>query len=503
MVASPLLLTVSSALLYALSFPPFSFFPLVWIALVPFFLVASMARPGSAAAYGILWGVMAAYGVCWWFPGLLAHYFGLSIVGAWAGFFAVGIGLAGVYFGAFAAWLSWLARRQAANPLLLAAGWGACEFARANVLIGNPWALSGYSQVACTRLIQLADATGPYGVGMLIAAVNACLAGLFTPALRSRRPTFSCIGVVTACGAALIYGEWRLSQTFTIGDPVTVTVIQGAVERQNRRDPHPRETRLQRYLTLTREASAAHPGLIFWPENAVDFPFQNSPESMAVLAVSRELGADIILGGPHYGFGIADFYRYNSVFLVHGGKLVGRYDKLRLVPIAEGGQAGWLFPQRDSAYQPGRRLRVLQAGAIPIGAFLCFEAMYPDLVRGFALQGAEVLANPSNDSWFGHAAPARHQLDIATVRAIENRRYLIRPTATGFSAVIDPYGRIVVRSGLDTPEVLTASIRSSRAQTPYQHWGDAAAWIAIVFTITASLYYQLLQLTQHQKGGGP
>ncbi len=383
---------------------------------------------------------------------------------------------------------------------MIAAGWGTIEFARANILIGNPWALTGYTQVDFTQLIQIADATGPYGVGMLIAAVNACLAGLLSAALRSQRPFVSYLGVAATCTVVLVYGQWRLSQTFTSGDSLTVAVIQGAVERQDKRDPQQKETPLQRYLALTREAAAAHPTLIFWPENAVNFPFQNSSESLAVLTASQELGADIILGGPHYGFGLTDFYQYNSVFLVHAGKLTGRYDKLRLLPIAEGGQPRWLLPRREWVYQPGRRLRVLQAGIVPVGAFLCFEAMSPDLVRQFALQGAAVLANPSNDVWFGYAAPAQHQLNVAMLRAIENRRYLVRPTNTGFSAVIDPYGRTLVRSNLGTPEVLTASIRPSQAQTPYQRWGDAAAWIAVAVVIFASLYHLLLQFIQH-KGG--
>src|SRR2546426_7151917 len=121
----PFLLTVFSALLYALSFPPVSFFPLAWVGLVPFFVAASMVRPSVATACGVLWGVVAASGVGWWFPGMLAHYFGFPIVVGWVGFFAVSIGLASIYFGAFAAWLSWLARRQAASPLPLAAGVGA------------------------------------------------------------------------------------------------------------------------------------------------------------------------------------------------------------------------------------------------------------------------------------------------------------------------------------------------------------------------------------------
>src|SRR5712692_5154596 len=237
MAAVPLFLTLVSAVLYALSFPPCSLFPLAWVALVPFFLAAARVRPGYAAACEIFWGVAAAYGVGWWFPGTVSNYLGLSPVASWASFFAVGIGLAGIYFGAFAAWLSWIARRQAASPLLLAAGWGACEFARANLLIGNPWALAGYSQVALTQLMQIADATGPYGVGMLIAAVNACLAGLLAPTLRSRRPVLACLGVVAALGTALIYGEWRLSQIFTTGEPIKVAVVQGAIQQKFRWSP--------------------------------------------------------------------------------------------------------------------------------------------------------------------------------------------------------------------------------------------------------------------------
>src|SRR5690242_10623540 len=110
---SPFLLTVLSAVLYALSFPPVSFWPLAWVALVPFFLAASTVRPIQAAGYGILWGIIMAYGVGWWFPEMLAHYFKTSLVVGWLGFFAVSSGLIGIYYGAFSAWLSWLSRSQA------------------------------------------------------------------------------------------------------------------------------------------------------------------------------------------------------------------------------------------------------------------------------------------------------------------------------------------------------------------------------------------------------
>ena len=111
----PPLLTICSAVLYALSFPPFSFWPLAWVALAPFFLAASLVHPRLAAVYGVFWGVAVACGVAWWLPRMLANYFGFSLIVGWAGLLAVGGGLAGIYFGTFAAWLSWLARRRAAT----------------------------------------------------------------------------------------------------------------------------------------------------------------------------------------------------------------------------------------------------------------------------------------------------------------------------------------------------------------------------------------------------
>ena len=138
----PFLLTLISALLYVLSFPPFSLSLLAWVALVPFFLACSMVQPRFAAVYGLLWGVVLTCGFGWCFAEMVVNYFGVSPTVGWIALFAVSIMLFGLYFGVFALWLSWLVRRQAASPLLVAAGWGLCEFARANFIIGNPFKAS-------------------------------------------------------------------------------------------------------------------------------------------------------------------------------------------------------------------------------------------------------------------------------------------------------------------------------------------------------------------------
>jgi apolipoprotein N-acyltransferase len=483
-----LFLILISAVLYGLSFPPFSVSLLMWVALVPFFIVVVTEPPRAAAAYGVLWGMMMTCSFGWSFPQLIVNYFGLSLFLGCVLLGVVSLVLFGVYFGVFAAWLSWCSQRRSLGPWVVAAGWGVCEFARANLWIGNPLALAGYSQMSSPRVLQIADFSGPYGIGILIAVVNAGLAGWLVPKLRGQHWRLSWIGIVGAVVFTLVYGTWRLSQTFTSGAPFQIAVVQGAIPRERRWKLQYWDANLAQYLALSGQAAAAKPALIFWPENAVDFLLQrDSAQQKAVLQASQDLGAELILGGPYVRYGVDDLYNRNAVFVVHDGKISGRYDKLRLLPFAEQDWFGWFRPPNPRLYEPGKHLYPLRTSVAHIGAVVCFEALYPKLVRQFSQREAQILANPSNDDWFGYAAPARHLLDIVSLRAIENRRYVVRPTTTGFSAVIDPYGRIVAQSGFGSPEVIVASIASSHTETLYQRWGDVVAWISIAIASVVSL----------------
>jgi apolipoprotein N-acyltransferase len=475
-----LALVCLSAALYAATFPPLSLAPLAWVALTPFFAALARTSPARAALLGCLWGVGIAYGVGWWFPGMVSGYFqGPPILG-WIAFFAVAIGLSGSYYALFGAWLASRARRGAAGPLIVAAGWGACEFARARLLVGNPWALAGYSQVRFAPFMQIADVTGPYGVGMLLAGANAAIAATCVPALRGRRPLRSTLVLAGLVALVLAYGQWRLDRPFGEGRALRVALVQGAVPTRFRWQPELRAANVRRYLALTDEAAATEPELIVWPENAIEFYLQDRiPESEAVMARSRTLRADLLVDGPRYSFDDDRTIYHNSVFLVRAGHIAARHDKLHLLPVAEGTGPGGLFA-RDTSYTPGRVVDVLHTATARVGTFVCLEAMYPELVRGFANVGAELLVNVSNDAWFGAGPAAEHHLDIASVRAIENRRFLLRATSTGYSAVIDPHGQIVARSGLDEPAVLSELVRVSHTVTPYQRVGDLAAWLAVV-----------------------
>jgi apolipoprotein N-acyltransferase len=478
-----------SGVLYAAAFPPLSLAFASWFALVPLLVAAAALPPWHAAAAGMIWTLSMAAGVAWFLPGMLSDYFGLSAVTSWAGSMAVVAALAGVYVGVYAAWVAWLVRRRAASPLLLAGGWLACEFARAHGLVGNPWALSAYSQMQVPALMQIADATGPYGIGALIGAVNACLAALCVPVLRGRRFRWSLMVVAAAFCGVLLYGQWRLGQSFGDGPPLAVAVVQGGTAPSPPQQPALRAARLEQYVKLTRVAAAGRPALIVWPEYAVESYLEEvSAARAAVLGIAAEAGADVILGGPHFEPAQSGTRYHNSVYLVRDGRLAGRYDKNLLVPFAEDDPLAGLVGRRGVRYAPGRGGAILPAAGLRAGVFLCVESMYPEYVRTLAGDGAQVLVNLSNDSWFAHPDAARHQLDIAALRAIENRRYLVRATPTGFSAVIDPHGRTIARSALNAPEVLAADVRASGVSTPYQRWGDAFAWLILACVAGATIH---------------
>lgn len=486
-------LAAFSGLAYAASFPPLAWPPAAWVALVPLLVACAALSPARAALAGMCWTAALGAGVAWFLPDMLSRYFALGAVQSWLGAGAVGA-LNGIYVSAYAAWVSCLARRRAANPLLLAGGWLVCEFGRAHGVLGSQWALAAYSQVSCAPLIQIADLAGPYGIGMLIAAVNAGIAALAAPALRGRRPRLAATAIAAAVAAVVLYGQWRLGQSFADGAEVSVAIVQAGAPPL---EPSQKGARLARYAELT-ESTAAPADLVIWPEYAVEAYLEEpSPARAAVLGLSRRTHADLILGGPHYTPSPAGTRYHNSAYVVGGGRLAGRYDKHRLVPFAEEDRLAWLLGARPTSYSPGTGPAILAASGIRIGASLCLETMFPEVVRQSARDGAEVLVNLSNDAWFGHAAPARHQLEIAALRAVESRRFLLRAAATGFSAVVDPHGRIAAQSELDADQVLVATVRASHAHSPYERWGDAFAW-AVIAAVAGATLRPLLDRAQYR-----
>lgn len=468
-----LLACAGSALLYGLLFPPFGLAWLAPLALAPYLWAIAGARPLAAAGLGLAWATLATAAAAWWLPRLLGSYFELTPLAAGAGLVGVGLLTVGPFQAAFAAWLAWRWRRGAPALVAVGAAWALAELARSHGPVPNPVSLLAYGAPAV--LAQMADLAGPWGIGALLAACAAALARAGHEGLASAGARRALAGAGAALLLAWAYGEWRLAEPFDTGEPVRVAVVQGAVVHPRSGERPGGGASVERHLALTRSALAARPELVFWPEFAVDFYLaeRNAPgahlrRQLAALAVP------LVTGGSHYVFAADGTRYYNSVFALDArGRLGGRYDKTRLVPFAESAPLGPGWTADGGPYTPGASLVPLATAAGPVGAFVCGEALFPSVARGLAQSGAALLANPSNDHWFGAAAGAEQHLDVARMRAIENRRWLVRPTTTGVSAVIDPHGRVVARSRSAGPEVLTATVRRSDVVTPVQRWGDA------------------------------
>jgi apolipoprotein N-acyltransferase len=479
-----ILLGLAAALLYAGAFPPFEWTALGWVALVPLFVAFRCSRPLAAAAAGLGFGLFGTLGLGWWLPGMLERYFEVPGTAAWASVVAAGLLVDGLPYAALGALAAWAARRgRPPSAWVLGAGFVLAEWLRASGPVANPFALLAYTQHG-TPFAQLADLAGPFGLGWLVAAANAALAtALLAPRPARARAALQVVAVAAVMAAGFGYGQLRLAEPVDPAALVRVAVVQTGIAREREGNEALRGEHLARSLALTRTAAASAPDLVFWPEHAVDFTLDEpSAERALLLRAVDELGVDVVLGAARRAEG--DWH--NSVYLIGPHGLRAHSDKLRLVPFAEYGPFGPMLRASTALYTPGVPTP-LAARAAAVGAFVCGESLYPAVARGLVRDGAELLANPSIDTWFQVPAAARALLEISTFRAIETRRSVVRATPTGYSAVIDPWGRVKALSRFGRPDLLVANVPRSTRLTPYQRSGDAVCLVALALLAAHSL----------------
>jgi apolipoprotein N-acyltransferase len=239
------------------------------------------------------------------------------------------------------------------------------------------------------------------------------------------------------------------------------------------------------------DSATKMPGLIVWPEVPAPFSLQDAAFGDRASRIARDSGNDFLVGVEDWKKdAAANWIASNSaVLLAPTGQRVFTYDKMRLVPFGE------YVPLRNyltfagkltadiGDFTPGTDYRVGDLPGGKFGAFICYEAIFPDRVRRFTLGGAELLINMSNDGWFGRSsAPAQH-LMMARVRAVENRRWLLRDTNNGFTVDVDPYGRIVAELPTDVRGQLDAPYDFRSGLTPYARFGDWFAWLCFASSV--------------------
>jgi len=225
---------------------------------------------------------------------------------------------------------------------------------------------------------------------------------------------------------------------------------------------------------------------VIWPESATPFMFEQDPIGQETLrALARELRVPILFGSDQEVLGPQPLL-YNAAFLVApDGRTAAVYRKIHLVPWGEFiPLKRWLFfvsPLVDSFtdFSPGTSMVMLPVGSHLTSTAICYEVVYPSLVRQAVEGGSELLTTITNDAWYGHSSAPYQHFALASMRAIEQGRYLARAANTGISGVIDPYGRIVRQSGIFEQDALVEPVRFLTVRTLYSRIGDVIAYVAI------------------------
>lgn len=491
---SALLLVAVSAAAYALAFPPLRLRWLAWGALVPLLIALRGAPLRRRIALGVVWSLAVGWGLGTWMPRAVSDYFHQPL---WVGgglFLLVTVTMATPYYVAFAAAYVPIARHLGAlAPFLAGAAWAGVELLRGRLLngallyVGNsPWGTFGYSQAGVAPLIQLASATGVYGLSFVLVCVNAAAAEIVRALANGRRPArtalvaggvaLALVAGVVAGGTVVLRGATRVATGAT---PVRVALAQGNLGAATRWGSEGAARTLETYLALTRTAfERGRPEIVFWPEAALTFFVEQDEVFRRALGTAvRDHDVELVTGAPRAVAPDGAAPYTNSVYLVAPeGTLAARYDKRHLLPFME------YFPLRIELvrrrfgrireFTPGEASAPLPTRAGRAGVLICNEALLPHVAAQRIAEGATYLVNPSNDSWVPDAGFAWQQFDIAALRAVEQRTYLVRVSDSGPSAVVDPWGCVAARTEPLTRDVLLTTLRPTEGGSVYGAVGD-------------------------------
>ena len=495
-----------TGLLHPLCFPHFDLGWLAWIVLVPLHLIIEKAEPKNAFRYGWLAGTIAFTGTITWVITAMNQYGQVPFVVS-----ALLMLLLATYLGLFVGAYAWgYTRLHNWHPGWLWLGapslWVSLEYLRTYAFSGFPWTLLGYSQYQWLPVIQLSDMTGVYGVTFLVVMGNVAMTVIFSwlwhrkDQLAVSFPWKPALAFVVMLSATLAYGHWQINQQAMLdrsAKSLSLGLVQANIAQDKKWDKTYIDETLKRYTTLSQQ-TGKNLDLLIWPEAAMPFFFEKERAyQKIILSVLRDSQSPLLFGSPTLRFEPdGSPYLLNSAYMLSPEKLMtGRYDKRHLVPFGEyiplksllffleklvvgigdfkpgHGPLTLLLPDSSEKVQP--------LFAVPI----CFEIIFPNLVRRMAKEGANFLVTLTNDAWFGDSTAPYQHFSMTVFRAVENHLAVARVANTGISGFIRPDGHILTETPIFTQQAVTGSIplRTS-SPTFYTQYGDVFSWGCVILT---------------------
>jgi apolipoprotein N-acyltransferase len=473
-------LAAASGLLYFLAFPGVGLWPLSFVAFVPLLVALDGAAPRRALALGWTAGfVMTTFGFYWLLP-MLRVFSGLPTAVC-----AILMALVCAYQAGRMAMFGWLFGRATSN------GWpwapvAILAFAASELVFPLlfPWCF-GVCVHDTPALVQVADLGGQILVGLVLVLVSIAI----TELVQARRHRLRAHRLVLAFGlaapsVALLYGAWclpRVRAAMSAAEPLAVGIVQANAPLFDR------TAAPDVYARRTHELKDRGVGLVVWSELAIPRTYyESSYEKDVPQKVTATLGVPTILGTTLYSEdGGRPVYHNVALLALDEGRIAGRYDKHYLLPFGEYLPLGETFPiiykwsPNSGRYAAGKSLDALQWKDHRISVFICYEDILPSFVNRIVRHAdPDLLVNMTNDAWFGDSNEPWGHLALSKLRAVEHRRFLVRATNSGVSAIVDATGRVVVHGGTFREEALSGEARFMRARTIYETLGDIPWWLA-------------------------
>jgi apolipoprotein N-acyltransferase len=505
------ILLVIGGFLLSLTFAPYSLRFLAYISFIPFFWVISLVSSYKKVFWlGFLFGFVFFFFHLWWLYFLIVPvapitkillYLGVTILLAYLALYVAIFALATKYLGVFL------------GPFI----WIVLEFLRTKTELGFPWGLVGVSQTPYIYFAQIASIFGVYGLSFWVLIVNLVIFYLLTKKKKLPYIIILTLLFLLPLGYGLKVVKKILPTDFS------VALIQPNVHPNEKGDASSQKRLIQELISLVIQASNERPSLIILPETAtlVDVT-KNESLKITLQKIANEKRVTIFTGTPLYDYHTHSYYNGAVLFtpqtksdtslILDSSLTVAQvefsciYRKLHLVPFSERIPLIDKFPFMKyletpdmGSCQPGKEYTIFtlpQTQNIKkFAGLICFEIIFPDLVRNFTRAGAEMLVNITNDGWFGNTPGPFEHCELAILRAVENGVPLLRCANNGISLIVDPYGRVLKQTPLFEKKILIGDVPSPIVKgTIYRQYGDILIYSALLIILLALV----LKITQRR-----
>ena len=496
----PWTLSTLSGLMLVLIFPQFNLEILAWFSLIPLFFLIQDQPLLRVTAFGFWSGMVFYFFGLRWVTNTIVNYGNLPVIVSY-----LVLLLLAAYLSLYMALFCYLLKKWSrGNPLyfiFLAPGlWTSLEYLRStHSQYGFSWLGLGYSQSGNLPVIQMAEITGVYGISTLIVFINASLFYLLNTWLtrkesrQGNKQVAGVLGLSLAIGVFWIgYGQIALGQwknDSTGGKSLKVGLAQGNIQQHLKWNPLYQNQVVDTYRKLSLKAAQSQPDLIVWPEAAIPFYYSLDKKNSALIKdIVQITKTPLLLGSPYGEFTNQKRVLYNSAYLINAnGETLGRYDKIHLVPFGEFvpfKKLLWFVSKMVEGigdFGQGTEDKVFDLNGTKLAISICYEITFPDLVRQPILHGAQFLVNITNDAWFGKSPASYQHMDMAALRAVENRVPIVRAANTGITGTIDPTGAIRQATQLFEEDIVITEIRPNQGErTFYTRHGDLFSQILLL-----------------------